>query len=217
MQKSNFPIAPQPEVLRANQKDLYQISTLNSKISDLGKSLIGTRLYQSYNAYFNFLSNLLYYLLTTIPGNQTIGEEYCEIMQIENKNFQPVSLKIFTRKLQEIEESNSYEFLGFLILIQLMFNFNKLILGIFFPEKNLVETSMNDYKNENNLTDDDDDFTKESEKCNLCLSKRVNSTVTDCGHIFCWDCICEWSKTKRECPLCRQAINPSHFFLALNY
>lgn len=47
-------------------------------------------------------------------------------------------------------------------------------------------------------------------RCTLCMDRRTpesgNSTVTECGHVFCWDCITGWVREKPECPLCRHAL-----------
>jgi len=43
--------------------------------------------------------------------------------------------------------------------------------------------------------------------CTLCLEERTNSCVTECGHLFCWQCIVGWGREKAECPLCRQSLS----------
>ena len=61
--------------------------------------------------------------------------------------------------------------------------------------------------------------------CTLCLEERTASCATDCGHLFCWNCIVGWGREKvsmhllavssnkaesvvqAECPLCRQTLN----------
>jgi len=40
----------------------------------------------------------------------------------------------------------------------------------------------------------------ERNQCILCYGARVNTTVTSCGHLFCWDCIHTSLKVKAECP-----------------
>lgn len=46
-----------------------------------------------------------------------------------------------------------------------------------------------------------------SRTCTLCLEERTDSCATECGHLFCWNCIVGWGREKAECPLCRQALN----------
>ncbi|KAG8220127.1 Pex12 amino terminal region-domain-containing protein, partial [Butyriboletus roseoflavus] len=43
--------------------------------------------------------------------------------------------------------------------------------------------------------------------CTLCLEERTDSCATECGHLFCWNCIVGWGREKAECPLCRQGLN----------
>ncbi|KAF8343787.1 Pex12 amino terminal region-domain-containing protein [Cantharellus anzutake] len=44
-------------------------------------------------------------------------------------------------------------------------------------------------------------------KCALCLEERTASSVTECGHMFCWTCVVGWAREKAECPLCRQSLD----------
>lgn len=45
-----------------------------------------------------------------------------------------------------------------------------------------------------------------SRNCMLCLSPMTNPSCAPCGHLFCWNCISDWSRDHPECPLCRQAL-----------
>ena len=45
-------------------------------------------------------------------------------------------------------------------------------------------------------------------KCTLCLEPMRDPSVTNCGHVFCWECIVDWCREKPECPLCRQECLP---------
>jgi hypothetical protein len=35
-----------------------------------------------------------------------------------------------------------------------------------------------------------------SRNCTLCLEERTDSCVTECGHMFCWNCIVGWGREK---------------------
>lgn len=41
-----------------------------------------------------------------------------------------------------------------------------------------------------------------SRRCALCLEERTSSTVTECGHVFCWTCVVGWGREK----VCRRAF-----------
>jgi len=38
--------------------------------------------------------------------------------------------------------------------------------------------------------------TRAGRRCALCLEERTASTVTECGHVFCWTCIVAWGREK---------------------
>lgn len=38
--------------------------------------------------------------------------------------------------------------------------------------------------------------TRAGRRCALCLEERTASTVTECGHVFCWTCIVGWGREK---------------------
>lgn len=53
--------------------------------------------------------------------------------------------------------------------------------------------------------------------CVLCMDVRTNVSAIRCGHLFCYDCILDWLKTKNECPVCRDPAKPSNVVFLLNY
>lgn len=80
----SFPPAAQPEIVRAYQKDTYYKDLFTSQVSDVVRSLFGTRVQHSHLSSISLVGALGYYLLSTssIPGmgdgrgGQTLGEEY---------------------------------------------------------------------------------------------------------------------------------------------
>lgn len=48
----------------------------------------------------------------------------------------------------------------------------------------------------------------ESRQCVLCLSFMMDPSCAPCGHMYCWDCLQNWTNERPECPLCRQKCRP---------
>ncbi|RUS18421.1 hypothetical protein BC937DRAFT_88791 [Endogone sp. FLAS-F59071] len=80
--KLEFPSAAQPDIIRANQKDLYYQSILQEQFTSVFQHFFGSRRQHQYQKELNVFSDLCYYALTTLLGTQTLGEEYCDILQI---------------------------------------------------------------------------------------------------------------------------------------
>jgi peroxin-10 len=48
--------------------------------------------------------------------------------------------------------------------------------------------------------------TRAGRRCALCLEERTASTVTECGHVFCWTCIVGWGQEKVGNPFARSQV-----------
>jgi peroxin-10 len=79
-----FPFAPAPDILRTHQKDAYFTSTLSTQASAIIRALFGARFAHRHSTTTAHLTELLYLCLTTLLGNRTLGEEYCDVIQIED-------------------------------------------------------------------------------------------------------------------------------------
>lgn len=80
----NYPFAAAPDIIRAHQKDSYFEGILLNHLSNLLRRVYGARFLHTYTTEARTFSELLYLGLTTFIGNRTLGEEYCDIIQIED-------------------------------------------------------------------------------------------------------------------------------------
>ncbi|CAK4029377.1 Peroxisome biogenesis factor 10 [Lecanosticta acicola] len=80
----NYPWAAAPDIIRANQKDAYFQGVLLTQLSSVIRSLYGTRSEHKWASEASVFTELLYLCLTTFLGNRTLGEEYCDIVQVED-------------------------------------------------------------------------------------------------------------------------------------
>lgn len=94
----SYPWADAPDIIRSNQKDAYFQSVLLNQLSSVVRSLYGARTAHSWTNEARTFTELLYLGLTSFVGNRTLGEEYCDIIQIEDD----------TRRLPSIARRSGY-------------------------------------------------------------------------------------------------------------
>jgi peroxin-10 len=79
-----YPFATSPDILRTHQKDAYITGSISTQASTILRALLGARFAHKYSEATSHLSELLYLCITTLLGNRTLGEEYCDVIQVED-------------------------------------------------------------------------------------------------------------------------------------
>ncbi|KZL85153.1 pex2 pex12 amino terminal region [Colletotrichum incanum] len=79
---SPYPYASAPDIIRAHQKDAYYKGHLSNTLTSLHRLLLGARSAHASTPLHRLLADTLYLGLTTLPGNRTLGEEYCDLVQL---------------------------------------------------------------------------------------------------------------------------------------
>ncbi|ROT36888.1 hypothetical protein SODALDRAFT_335104 [Sodiomyces alkalinus F11] len=77
-----YPYAAAPDIIRAHQKDAYFKGSLANSLSDLHRRLLGVRSAHAWSRESRTFADALYLCLTTLVGNRTLGEEYCDVVQV---------------------------------------------------------------------------------------------------------------------------------------
>ena len=355
---SPYPFATAPDIIRAHQKDAYFTGYLTNTLTDLHRLLRGARATHSISSELRTFSSLLYFALTTLPGNRTLGEEYCDLVQVDDgggtdaqggslpalqsrlgyilgsillpyltgrcmpslrnklrailerrsrtlkeqgrttgtearvweyvqRNLnsltsaapaQAITLAlfyftgtyyeltkrllrlryVFTRTVPQTADRSGYELLGLLLVIQLTVQSYFHIRSNFSASQDLArqrpESQTPDIQgsldHENSYSANSDLLpsagqagqksrvdigatthtptgsgprfhltdakvmayikSAQQRKCTLCLEELRDPAATQCGHVFCWDCIGDWIREKPECPLCRREALVQH-------
>ncbi|KAL9715996.1 peroxisome biogenesis factor 10 [Leucoagaricus gongylophorus] len=319
----SFPHARQAQIIRANQRDIYHVSSFREQIENVLRSWLGTRWLTRWDREVDLLTKLVYYGITVGRGNQSLGEEYTDIWQyssssgrtppstrvrgtlvflstfpgyflskwaaspVVNVKFPRIAklMRLLPSLIDVATEANlaifylrgiyydlprrllgiqllssvpedphirppSYSLLGVLLGIRL---FHRLLSYIksrqeaqadsgkgkqrvdrvddaaefFIDEKPVLDLLDLDPANEPTKPAEEDERTvldvstipqaiRTGRNCTLCLEERTDSCSTECGHLFCWNCIVGWGREKAECPLCRQSLNLSRLLPIYN-
>ncbi|KFA71913.1 hypothetical protein S40288_08747 [Stachybotrys chartarum IBT 40288] len=351
-----YPFAAAPDIIRSHQRDAYFTGRLSNTLTDLARQALGVRTTHALGPELRTAAALLYFALTTLPGNRTLGEEYCDLVQVHiadagklpalktraayvagsillpyaagrllpslrarlrvvltkrleslrqkgraagrearvweyvvrhlssltsSAPFQAASLAlfyfsgtyyeltkrllslryIFTKNVPDTPDRAGYEVLGVLLVVQIGIKAylharatlaqsteaqRERPIGL---SSTAVDVSLDheySYSSNNDLLLSDtgnpgrsatkidlavvintpvnaaphfhleNDKTmayikgKQQRKCTLCLEELKDPAATQCGHVFCWECIGDWVSEKPECPLCRRAAMVQH-------
>ncbi|KAJ2840031.1 peroxisome biogenesis factor 10 [Coemansia sp. 'formosensis'] len=84
-----FPFSGQPDIVRSTQKDLFYQQRLQTQLADVVQQMRGTRFYAAHQSEVEAASKAIYYGLTSLTGAQTLGEEYCGILQMDERQLYP--------------------------------------------------------------------------------------------------------------------------------
>ena len=73
---------------------------------------------------------------------------------------------------------------------------------------------MSDANTQTNVSESTDNHGDEIEQCSICLCEkdradRKNTTITECGHVFCTSCLLKNLTIRNICPNCRAEIEPA--------
>ncbi|KAF2076026.1 hypothetical protein CYY_002686 [Polysphondylium violaceum] len=79
--------ADQPDIVRSAQKDEFYKKLFEDQCFEILTRITGPRFIMNKQNESKLLANTLYFILTTMIGSQTLGEEYCNLRKIKDRSF----------------------------------------------------------------------------------------------------------------------------------
>ena len=56
----------------------------------------------------------------------------------------------------------------------------------------------------------------DEDECSICLCEKIDETKINCNHTFCKECIEQWEKNNKSCPLCRKSFTKKIYLIKKN-
>lgn len=84
-----FEPAAQPDIVRAHQKDYGYRKAMAEQLKGLAATWVGQYFAARYYKEIALVAELLYVSSSTLRGKQTLGEEYCDVLQVDGTNACP--------------------------------------------------------------------------------------------------------------------------------
>lgn len=79
-----YPFATSPDIIRSHEKDVFMTGGMVNHALSIARSVRGARFAHAHSDAIKHLTEVLYFALTTFIGNRTLGEEYCDLVQLED-------------------------------------------------------------------------------------------------------------------------------------
>ncbi|KAI9924103.1 hypothetical protein ASPWEDRAFT_26298 [Aspergillus wentii DTO 134E9] len=87
-----YPFATSPDIIRSHEKDIFLTGSLINQAQSITRALRGARFAHTHTDAIKHVTEILYFSLTTLIGNRTLGEEYCDLVQLEDDTLQLPSI-----------------------------------------------------------------------------------------------------------------------------
>jgi hypothetical protein len=133
---------------------------------------------------------------------------------------------------EQIISKSGFKFFGYLLLFKVLTQIYYLVKKIFYMLKDEKQKTIDNKYSTNILQNSEpkkfnvklkysehtlNNSENKNKMCLLCLDIREGSSLTKCGHLFCWKCIIAYLQTNPQCPFCRLECNPQNVVYLKNY
>eukprot|EP00743_Colponemidia_sp_Colp-15_P010474 GILK01011534.1.p1 GENE.GILK01011534.1~~GILK01011534.1.p1 ORF type:complete len:287 (-),score=20.93 GILK01011534.1:603-1463(-) len=86
-------VASQPDIVRANQKDTFYENIFRDQVVEVAERLLGMRKAAQLSKEIKLCADTMYAACQTGLGRQTLGEEYCDLLQVTSTTQTPGNLR----------------------------------------------------------------------------------------------------------------------------